>query len=86
MRGPSGSIKRGHRAWVQASSLAHSSAETYRHFDLFRCKLAGEVSTGHVRCVEARTLHWAGPEVKPPQIGLAKVTVGEIDACDVHSA
>jgi hypothetical protein len=68
------------------SSLAQASAEAHRHFDLLRCKLAGKVSTGHVRRVEARSLHRAGAQVKPPQIGLAKVKVGEIDACDVYSA
>ncbi len=37
-------------------------------------------------CMEARTFHSAAAQVKPAQIGLAKVAVGKIDIGDVHAA
>jgi len=55
--------------------MAHSSAETYRHFDLIWCKVAWEVRTGYMRRVETGTFQLAAAKVKPPQIGLAKIAV-----------
>ena len=39
-----------------------------------------------MRRMEACTLHLAGAQIEPPQIGLAKVAVGEIDVRRVQPA
>jgi hypothetical protein len=89
--GRNGTIQRQrHSARVIAADaarlpLAHSSAETHRHLDLFWCELGREVSTRYMGCMEARTFQSAAAQVESAKISLPKVAVGKVEIGDLHT-